>query len=166
MVNGPWQLERRSETAWGISVIAGGADNSSVIKVPHHGMLSKFSNGETIMRAKTLSAAVALMGLVAFAGTTFAVDDTDGGQLSDYGKISRQSDDTMGKAAYGTPTDPMAWSDSWRGHDAYNRTFFGTSGVPLQLDAMGTDSIGKAAYGTRTAGVDGHVAYQNTFIGD
>ena len=71
---------------------------------------------------------------------------------------SQSSDDTMGKAAYGTPSDAMAWS----GHDAYNRALLGK--VASKPDADTT--MGKAAYGGSSSSADGIAAYHTSFRGD
>jgi len=112
------------------------------------------------MKAKTLAAAAAFTSLLTLGGSAFAASDPhDAYNRAFLGATgSTQSDDTMGKAAYGTPSDTMAWSS---GHDAYNRAFLGKVASKPEADTMG-----KAAYGGSSSSADGIAAYHGAFRGD
>ena len=111
------------------------------------------------MKAKTLAAAAAFTSLLTLGGTAFAASGPhDAYNRAFLGQtITQSSDDAMGKAAYGTPSETPAWS----GHDAYNRAFQGK--VASKPEA---DNMGKAAYGTTSSSADGIAAYHGAFRGD
>lgn len=111
------------------------------------------------MKAKTLAAAAAFTSLLTLGGSALAAS----GPHDAYNRAflgatgSQSSDDAMGKAAYGTPSDTMAWS----GHDAYNRALQGkVASKPV------ADTMGKAAYGGSSSSADGIAAYHGAFRGD
>lgn len=113
------------------------------------------------MKARTLSA-VAFTSLLALGGTAFAADSPHDAYYRAFGgdqgtPTGVQGGDTMGKAAYGTPSGTSLWD----GHEAYNRAFFGASPQKPQTGAMGkaADSIGNAT-------IDGNAAYHGVFRGD
>lgn len=111
------------------------------------------------MKTMILSTAVVFAGLLTLGGTAFAAGDPhDAYNRAFLGQSSSSSvEDSMGKAAYGIPSDASTSS----GHDAYNRAFLGAS--PSRQEA---DSMGKAAFGTISRSIDGSVAYHGAFHGD
>lgn len=111
------------------------------------------------MKTKTLAIAVAFTSLLTLGGTAFAAGDPhDAYNRAFLGQSpSTLAADTMGKAAYGIPTNASAWS----GHDTYNRALLGA--WPSKPVA---DAAGKAAYGTSSSSIDGLAAYRGAFRGD
>jgi len=124
-----------------------------------------------IMKAKTLSTAIAFTGLLTVGGTTFAADPHDAYHRAFPGdggtwNSMQQQEETMGKAAYGTPTSS---TPTWSGHDAYHRAFPGDGGMPNGISD--TASMGKAAFGSssssdNSSAIDGNAAYHRAFRGD
>jgi len=122
------------------------------------------------MKAKTLTAAIAFTGLLTVGGTAFAADPHDAYHRAFPGDggtwNSMQQQETMGKAAYGTPTSS---TPTWSGHDAYHRAFPGDGGTWNSMPD--TASMGKAAFGTSSPDegsslIDGNAAYRSAFRGD
>lgn len=115
------------------------------------------------MKARTLSA-IAFTSLLALGGTAYAAENPNDNYHrafpGDSGIMSyMQGGDTMGKAAFGTPSDTSSFSE---GHAAYYRAFFGVT--PSKAPA--SDSAGKAAYGKGNWAADGNLAYHRSFRGD
>jgi len=116
------------------------------------------------MKAKTLTTAIAFTGLLTLSGATFAADPHDayhwafpGDGGTYYSTLQLES---MGKAAYGTPT---SGTPTWSGHEAYYRSFHGDGGT--SYNNPDTASMGKAAYGSSSS-IDAHAVYRNAFRGD
>jgi hypothetical protein len=129
------------------------------------GEIDQFCQRRTIMNARTLSAAIVGAGLLAVSGAVFAAGDAhepyyralpgDSGS-----RTQTETVDTMGKAAYGMPSEANPWS----GHEAYDRAMQGK--LPPSRSAEKMDGMGKAAYGRSDSGIDGHAAYHSAFTGD
>lgn len=114
------------------------------------------------MKARTLPA-IALTSLLALGGTAYAAQNPNDNYHrafpGDSGITSNmQGADTMGKAAFGTPSDTSSYSE---GHAAYYRAFFGVN--PKKPT---TEAAGKAAYGTGDWAADGNLAYHRALRGD
>jgi|GEM_PF-1743251 len=114
------------------------------------------------MKTKTFTAAVALTSFLTLGGVVVAAegphdayDRALGGKV--FSQTSNNSGETMGKAAYGTPTDKSVWS----GHEAYDRAFLGIE--PRKQEDV---TMGKAAYGSSYSSFDGHAGYRKAFYGD
>jgi len=114
------------------------------------------------MKTKTFTAAVALTSFLTLGGAVVAAegphdayDRALGGKV--FSQTSNNSGETMGKAAYGTPTDKSVWS----GHEAYDRAFLGIE--PRKQEDV---TMGKAAYGSSYSSFDGHAGYRKAFYGD
>lgn len=115
------------------------------------------------MKTKTISAAAAIASLLALGGTAIADSDPHGAYnrafYGDGGSSTLWQTESMGKAAFGTPTgDP---------HAAYRQAFYG-EGVAASSAMAPTESMGKAAFGagTDTAAIDAQLAYHSAFVGD
>jgi hypothetical protein len=113
------------------------------------------------MKARALSA-IAFTGLLAFGGTAYAAGSPNDNYTrvfpGDSGMVSGiQSGDTMGRAAFGTPSG-ATYSE---GHQAYYWAFHGKS-----LQRPQAEPTGKAAYGTGDQSIDGNLAYHRAFRGD
>lgn len=110
------------------------------------------------MKTKTISAAAAIASLLTLGGTAIADSDPHGAYnrafYGDGGSSTQWQTESMGKAAFGTPTgDP---------HAAYRLAFYG------EVAMAPTESMGKAAFGTGTgsSGIDAQTAYHSAFVGD
>jgi len=114
------------------------------------------------MKAKTLSVAIALSGLMAASGTALA--DAHGAYqrafFGDSGTTLTETGSTMGKAAYGM---------------AAATPFAGPKGgiVVLTTNGLGawssgsSDTMGKAAFGSGGSGIEtSHNGYHRAFYGD
>ncbi len=114
------------------------------------------------MKTKIFTATLALTGLLTLGGAVVAAEGPhDAYDRALGGKVVSQNKDksseTMGKAAYGTPTDKSIWS----GHEAYDRAFLGIE--PRKQEEA---TMGKAAYGSSYSSFDAHAGYHNAFFGD
>ncbi|MBI2278294.1 MAG: hypothetical protein HYU74_13150 [Dechloromonas sp.] len=111
------------------------------------------------MKSTKLFTTVALTGLMAIAGSaTGAGSPHDAYNNAFFGDSGGRVSETVGKAAYGTPSGQSTAVD---GHAAYNRALPGDSGMRPQ-----TGTIGKAAFGSGSSTADGHAAYSKAFHSD
>lgn len=110
------------------------------------------------MKTTKLFATIAFTSLMAIAGSASAEGSPhDIYNKAFFGDSGSRPSETVGKAAYGTPSGQASAVD---GHEAYYRAFYGRSSTAPQ-----TAPVGKAAFGG-AANIDGHSAYAKAFHGD
>lgn len=117
------------------------------------------------MKARMISAAVAVSGLMAVSGAVLA-DAHDGYQRAFYGdsgtvQIQAERSDAMGKAAYGSAMGTPAAGPKG------GIIVLTTNGLGRWVDSSSESASGKAAFGTGSSGTETALNnYHRAFYGD